>query len=476
MPLTEVELVPRSIDRWRDILSTDRWDGLEETVRLGRSMCSRPFWCINSTAVGGGVAEMLRTLLSYIAGVGFDAHWGVISGDNDFFKITKRIHNFVHGNPGDGGELGWQQRNAYHRTIYANVPSLIDKIPRGSVVILHDPQTAGLVDPLQRHGCVVLWRCHIGTEVVNDYTEAAWNFLEPFVSDADRLIFSRNVHVPEVLRSCAVSLVSPSIDPFAPKNQRLNPERRTAILTTTGLLKNQNGIKVAPTFYRLSGETDKVTSRAMLLGGSTGLTPGRPLVLQVSRWDRLKDHAGVMQGFLSRTLSQVDAELALVGPHVGAVADDPEGAAQLEALTSAHAALPDDQRQRVHIISLPTTDVEENAAVVNALQRYATVVVQKSLEEGFGLTVTEALYKARPVIASRVGGICDQIQHDKTGVLLDDPQDLEVFGDELARLLTNAEHAQQLGQTGYADVHQRFLHDHHIRSWLRVSATLGRTA
>src|ERR1700743_1339672 len=120
MVFTEVPLVSRSIDRWRDILSAEQWDGLEQAVRRGRSIGRRPFWSINSTAVGGGVAETLRSLLSYFSGVGFDAHWGVISGDDEFFRITKRLHNFIHGNPGDGGELGWQERNAYQRTMFAN--------------------------------------------------------------------------------------------------------------------------------------------------------------------------------------------------------------------------------------------------------------------------------------------------------------------------------------------------------------------
>ena len=149
--------------------------------------------------------------------------------------------------------------------------------------------------------------------------------------------------------------------------------------------------RLQPLFYRLNGDAAKVASRAVLLGGGNPPEPSCPLALQVSRWDRLKDHLGVMCGFVHRSLPDTDADLLLVGPHVDTVTDDPESIDVLEELIREHAALPDAQRARVHIVSLPMDDVEENAAIVNALQRHATIVVQKSLEEGFGLTVTDAL-------------------------------------------------------------------------------------
>lgn len=470
---SEVALVPRSIDRWREVLSDERWVAFEETVRLARSMCTgRTFWCVNSTATGGGVSEMLRTMLSYLAGIGLDARWAVIDGDAEFFRITKRLHNFIHGNPGDGGPLDRRELNAYHRTMRANAAIVTRMVAPGSLVVLHDPQTAGLVEPLRRHGCTVVWRCHIGAELVNDHTKQAWEFIEPFVSGADQLVFSRAVYVPEQLAGGPVSVVSPSIDPFAAKNQWLDENSVRAILSAAGLLRVRKTV-AQPLFYRLNGETARVAGRAKLLDGGNPPEPSRPLVLQVSRWDRLKDHLGVMRGFARRCLPDTDADLLLAGPHADAIADDPESIEVLEELRREHSALPDTQRSRVHVVSLPMTDIEENAAIVNALQRHATIVVQKSLEEGFGLTVAEALWKGKPVLASAVGGICDQIRDGRTGLLLDDPTDIDGFGDALAALLADPARRHALGAAAARDAHDRFLHDQHIRAWLVLAAGLS---
>ncbi|UXA07486.1 glycosyltransferase [Mycobacterium sp. SMC-2] len=469
---SEVALVPRSMDRWRDVLSVERWDALGKTIRVARSICAgRTVWCVNSTAAGGGVSEMLRTMLSYLAGIGLDARWAVVDGDTEFFRITKRLHNFVHGNAGDGGVLDRRERDAYHRTMRANAAALTSMVAPGSLVVLHDPQSAGLVEPLQRHGCAVVWRCHIGAELVNDHTKRAWEFIEPFVFRADRLVFSRAVYVPEQLAGRPVSIVSPSIDPFAAKNQWLDENSVRAILSTAGLL-DAGQTAAQPLFCRLNGDTAKVEGRVMLLGGDPP-EPCRPLALQVSRWDRLKDHLGVMRGFVRRCLPDTDADLMLVGPHVDTVADDPESVNVFSELVREHAALPEAQRARVHIVSLPMTDVEENAAIVNALQRHATIVVQKSLEEGFGLTVTEALWKGKPVLASAVGGIRDQIRDGRTGLLLDDPTDLDAFGDALAGLLADPARRHELGAAAARDAHDRFLHDQHIRAWLALAAGLA---
>ena len=345
--------------------------------------------------------------------------------------------------------LGWQERNAYHRVMYANGLALAGMIEPGSLVVLHDPQTAGLVEPLRRHGCTVVWRCHIGAERVNEFTEAAWAFLEPFVSQADRLVFTRGRHVPDHVSGRPVTVITPSIDPFAPKNQKLTEPQVHAILAAAGLV--DTGAEVPATFYRLDGQTSPVIRRSVLLAGPR-IDLSVPMVLQVSRWDKLKDHAGVMRGFLA---SGVDGQLVLAGPHAGAVADDPEGAGVLEDLVTEHAGLGEVARARVHIVSLPMGDVEENAAIVNALQRAASVVVQKSLQEGFGLTVTEALWKSRPLIASRVGGICDQVVDGVTGVLLDDPTDVAAFGEALTGLLGDADRGRELGQAGAADVFEK---------------------
>lgn len=464
----EVPLTARSLDGFVGLLPWERWEALEKLVRLGKSMfIDRPIWCVNSTASGGGVAELLRTMLSYVRGVGLDAHWAVIEGDAEFFTVTKQLHNLIHGVQSGSGSLGQLERDAYERVMTANLPGLLDLIKPGSIVVLHDPQTAGLVGPLQRHGCAVVWRSHVGAERPNDHVQAAWSFLEPYVRGADRVVFSRFIYVPDIFTKVPIAIVPPSIDPFAPKNQELQPDTVRAILVAAGLLPG-SPTKTAPTFCRLLGGTGEVRNRADLLDGGPPPDPDQPLVLQVSRWDRLKDHLGVMEGFVRRALESTDAHLMLAGADLHSVSDDPEEAEVLDELLAAHAALPEAARRRVHIASIPTVDDEENAAIVNALQRHAAIVVQKSIQEGFGLTVTEAMWKARPVIASQVGGIRDQVSGQRTGVLLPDPGDLDGFGDAVVTLLKNPDHARQLADAGRENVLNHFLHDRHLRQYFEL--------
>ena len=247
-----------------------------------------------------------------------------------------------------------------------------------------------------------------------------------------------------------------------------------ALLTASGLLGGEHPIP-APVFRRLDGRVAEVTGRAVLLDGGPPPEPHQPLVLQVSRWDRLKDHLGVMQGFAARTADRTDAHLMLAGPDDEFVADDPEGSAVLSELCAAHAALPERTRRRIHIASLPMDDTDQNALIVNALQRHATVVVQKSIEEGFGLTVTEAMWKSRPMIASAVGGIREQVTNE-TGVLLPDPYDLDRFGDAVADLLDDPERARTIGDAGRQFVFENFLHDRHFRQYVGLIARVAATS
>ena len=468
----EIALIPRSVDPFGGLLAVPRWEAFQRAIRWGREVFDdRPIWCGNSTAHGGGVAEMLRTLLSYVRGAGIEAHWAVLAGDAQFFSITKRIHNFIHGSAGDGGPLGSDERHAYDRVMAGNLPGLLNLIAPGSVVMLHDPQTAGLVRPLLLHGCTVVWRCHIGIREPNAYSDQAWDFLEPDLRDADRLIFSQDAYVPAILANGPTSVVAPSIDPFSPKNQALTPEAVDAILSAAGLLaRDPSG--AAPVFHRLGGRSSEVRNRATLLDGGPPPQPDRPLVLQVSRWDRLKDHAGVMRGFAESALPGAGVDLMLAGPQNGSVSDDPEAKQVLDELLALFGTLPERVRRRIHIASLPTADEAENAAIVNALQRHAAVVVQKSIEEGFGLTVTEAMWKARPVVASGVGGIRAQVSDGRTGLLLDDPQDLPAFAEALSGLLHNLERAGELAAAGRASVLANFLPDRHLGQYMDLLGAL----
>jgi trehalose synthase len=193
-----------------------------------------------------------------------------------------------------------------------------------------------------------------------------------------------------------------------------------------------------------------------------------PVVMQVSRWDQLKDPVGVLGAFAGQVASAGDAHLLLVGPSTAAVADDPEGAQVLDEVRTAWHELPAPVRRRAHLCSLPMDDIEENAAIVNALQRHAQVVVQKSLAEGFGLTVAEAMWKQRPVVASRIGGIRDQIEDGRSGVLLSDPRDLEQVGAAIVELLADGERAREIGLAAQRRVQQQFLGPHHLGRYFEV--------
>jgi trehalose synthase len=216
-------------------------------------------------------------------------------------------------------------------------------------------------------------------------------------------------------------------------------------------------------------------SGGLLLGGDPPPL-GAPLVVQVSRWDRLKDMAGVMEGF-ARAAGRDDlggAHLMLAGPDVAGVTDDPEGAEVLGVCREEWERLPTTIRNRVHLATIPMDDVDENAVIVNALQRHAAVVVQKSLVEGFGLTVTEAMWKARPVVASKLGGIQDQIVHERDGLLVEDPSDLDEFAEVLRRPLSDAALAGRLGAAAHARVLEEYVGDRHLEQYVDLFSALVR--
>jgi trehalose synthase len=467
----EVRVGPISPDRLREVLDSADWEEFERSIALAREVLEgRVVWMVNSTAAGGGVAEMLRSFLAYTRGAGVNVRWMVMTGTPEFFRITKRIHNMVHGSPGDGGPLGDAERAVFERVCEANAEHVASLLRPDDIVLLHDPQTAAMVPRMKATGAHVVWRSHIGAEQPSDWVHAAWDFLRQYLSQADACIFSRHAYVPEWANAMRTEIIQPSIDVFSPKNQDLDADSVRAILTHVGLtVDHVDGLP--PTYTRQDGTPGRVDRMCEVL--STGPPPriADPLVVQVSRWDRLKDHMGVMLGFAEHVV-HADAHLILAGPNVTSVADDPEGAEVLEEVAAAWRGLPHARRGRVHLACLPMADIEENAAIVNALQRQATVVVQKSLAEGFGLTVAEAMWKARPVVASAVGGIRDQVEDGVTGLLLEDPTDLEGLGERVTRLLDDPSFAHELGARAREHVRSQFLVNRHAMQYVRLFASI----
>ncbi|MFO7589595.1 MAG: glycosyltransferase [Acidimicrobiia bacterium] len=425
---------------------------------------------VNSTATGGGVAELLQTLLSYARGVGVDAQWVVIEGGPDFFDITKRIHNHLYGSAGDGGPLGPPEHAAYEAVMRANADELATYSHAGDIVILHDPQTAGLANVVRDTGAKVVWRCHVGRDTPNEHTETGWEFIRRYVEDADAFVFSREEFAPPWVDRARLFVIPPSIDPFSAKNQPLSDDTVRGILQYVGLL---GGDADPPTveFSRRDGSPGRIDRRVDILQTGPPPPPDVPLVIQASRWDLVKDMTGVLHGF-TRHLDGSDAHLTLAGPAVHGVGDDPEAGPVLNECMEAWGALPETLRTRVHLACVPMHDPDEAAIIVNALQRHASVVTQKSLAEGFGLTVTEAMWKRRPIVASRVGGIVDQITHGEHGLLVDDPFDLDTFGEAVHRLVVDRPYAERLADAAYQRAYEEFLGDRHLEQYAALFTSL----
>ena len=236
--VTEVDVPVRSLSRFEPLIGAERYAEFRRAATAsGERLAGRTVWNFNSTATGGGVAEMLEVLVGYIRDAGIDTRWHVIAGDATFFAITKRIHNRLHGADGDGGGLAESEAEHYAKVTTANAASALDLVRRGDVVLLHDPQTAGMAALLAESGARVVWRCHVGRDTTNEWTDQAWSFLRPHLAVCEAFIFSRRQYVPEWIDESKVHIIPPSIDPFSPKNQEMSDPAVILALRKIGLLE-----------------------------------------------------------------------------------------------------------------------------------------------------------------------------------------------------------------------------------------------
>ena len=458
--------------RYFEDLGGDLFESMMERVGVaeqhaGELLGGRTVWMVNSTAFGGGVSQLLRTLLPYWRGAGIDVRWMVLGGSAEFFRVTKRFHNQLQGQAGDGGVFGIDELATLDQVAHSHARALASLLAPGDVVVLNDPQTAAMSVALERAGANVIWSCHVGIDHDNELSRDAWRCLTPRLAGVDRFVFSRYASLPVSLGGAETAIVTPAIDPASTKNRPMSDRAARAILRHLGLAA---GVSTAiPSYHCTDGSTATLAARPTVLDSDGAPDWSRdPVVVSLARWDRIKDPLGILDGFLERVLAATDAHLLLAGPDTDEVADDPDGAAVLADVRERWRRLPPAARARVHVACLPLTPLDENAAMVNAIQRQAAVVVKKSLQEGFGLGVTEAMWKARPVVASAVGGHLEQIQHLHSGLLVEDPADVAAFGDAIVKLLREPSLAARLGQTARERVRALFLNDRHFVRWVEV--------
>ena len=369
---------------------------------------------VNSTRVGGGVAEILHWLIPLMRDLGLDASWEVIEGNDDFFMTTKAFHNGLQGN---AVTLTPAMIEAYEDTVAENAVRLRPILEDADFVIIHDPQPAALLEHCPNRRGKWVWRCHI--DVSNPYRKV-WTYLRDKISDYDASIFS----MPDFAQSLPHPqfIITPSIDPLSEKNCNL-----------------------------LTSEVEGVLDRY-------GIPNSVPILTQISRFDRFKDPVGVVNAF-QMVKQTMDARLILAG---GGATDDPEGEAVLDEVRAVANGDPD-----IHVLQLPS----DAHRTINALQRASTIVIQKSLQEGFGLTVTEAMWKGKPVIGGNVGGIRLQVYNHHTGFLVNTPEGAAI---KILYLLEHKKVMGAMGKTAKQFVKDNFLLTRHLREYLTLMLGLNR--
>lgn len=457
---------------------------LEDTTVFPDKLKGKTIWMINSTAIGGGVAEMLPSQMRIIRTLGIKIEWLVIeASDEAFFNLTKRIHNAIHGS----GKPNFteEDREVYERVNTQNLDKALEFIQDGDIVVIHDPQPMPLGRMIRKQRDVKLvWRCHIGLESENDTTKAVWEFLSPYFNDYDHFVYSLPSYVPEILKD-RTAIIPPAIDPLSHKNRMLWMSKCLGILQQSGVIREQ-----LPMLY----PNYKHQVRRVMPDGSFDTVNHdseldiifHPTVLQISRWDRLKGFKELMEAFIlmkRENEKKTDksslayrrirhCRLVLGGPDPAFVSDDPEGMEVLNELIQQYKDLSVDLQRAIALLLLPLDNPKENALIVNALQLSATIVVQNSIQEGFGLTATEAMWKKRPVLVSGAAGLRAQVQHDVNGKINPDPTNIPELAKCLEEMLSNPLERDKWGFNGQVRVINKFTLFSQIKSWLSLLSSL----
>lgn len=412
-----VPVWPRSIEEFRGIVADEVISELQDFARPLRDL---RVLHINSTEYGGGVAEVLLAQMPMLDDLGLAPHWGVIDGNERFFEITKSIHNGFQGNK----EIPWDTSNEVHYlwTIEQNLASLPDGF---DICVVHDPQPMAIPHLLGEDRTRIakhwIWRCHIDCA---DPHPGIWGFIRQFLEPFDAMVFTMKEFVQPEVPGDRVIVSAPSIDPTSPKNSRLEQ------VTINDICRQYH------------------------------IDTRRPIVAQISRFDPWKDPRGVIDAYRIVKQQIPDAQLVLAG---SLAHDDPEGLKIYDELVH--------ERGEGHDVLILSNFQQVGNTAINCFQRAADVVIQKSIREGFGLTVAEAAWKGKPVLGGRAGGITLQIEHGRTGFLVDSVEDC---AQRAIELLSNPERANAMGEAARELIRERFLTTRELGDWLRLFANLAR--
>jgi len=432
----------------------------------------RKIWMINSTATGGGVAEMLPRILYTLRSFDMKVEWMVITANDmpEFFNITKKLHNFIHGqNPSKAPvQFTDEERDIFEKVNRKNAEDFVKNyLKKGDIVMIHDPQPSAMITTIRekfsKTEVPCFWRCHIGLDFETTETKAAWNFLKKYVTQYDLTVFSAKEYVPDFAPDPRI--VYPSLHPLDFKNKFLSFFETKSILAKAGLF---------PCDSKYLSDDEKYPYKIkMLRSDKNFVVPAedetlsqygfldRPLLFQISRWDSLKGWTELIDAFVDikknpkkyidqgpegkeqeRFIERMG--LVLAGPDSSKIADDPEGLQVFMGLVDQICALPNEIQSSIAMLSLPLDSRWQNALIVNALQRLATVCIQNSIREGFGLTLTEAMWKQRPCIASDACGLRQQLRPGVDGIMIKDPLKSENVAKAIGEMIRAGEDKRQL--------------------------------
>jgi trehalose synthase len=451
-----------------------------EAATIVHKLRGKTVWMVNSTARGGGVAEMLPMLIHMIRELGVNINWLVLNSDNTkFFQVTKRIHNMIHGSGFPG--FTHEERKIYESVNKENVDELMQFVKEGDVVVVHDPQPMALGKFLRdKIDVKTIWRCHIGLDVSNENTRSAWEFLKPYADSYDLGVFTAPEYIPPYMTGKA-KIITPAIDPLSDKNKDLSPHKLIGILCNSGIIPERHPVV-----------TNGFENRVMRLQADGRYAPAtipdeigilyRPTIFQVSRWDHLKGFKPLLDAFVHlkcsvrnnmKNISNAHrrrmelARLVLAGPDPSSIQDDPEGQEVLLELSAAFRSIKPDIQRDIVLLTLPMQSRKENALMVNALHRCSSIVVQNSLQEGFGLTCTEAMWKAIPVLVSNACGLRQQVRDKIDGRMVYSANDKKEIANLINYMLSEPSKREQWGLSAKKRVLHEFLIFTQIKRWLR---------